>query len=102
MTFFEFNMQFVDVNKITTGTACVVERDEERRSIKENPTVQTYDPWGLGSGQPECTTQIVGGVAGFGRHTTFINEPCAIRKPDCIFLFTHTVVRSIECATCII
>ena len=30
---------------------CVVKRDEDRRSIKENPTVQTYDPWGLGSGQ---------------------------------------------------
>ena len=38
----------------------------------------------------------------FGRHTAFINEPCAIRKPDCIFLFTHTVVRSIECATSMI
>ena len=37
---------------------CVVERDEDRRSIKENPTVQTYDPWGLGSGQSERTTQI--------------------------------------------
>ena len=40
--------------------------------------------------------------AGFGRHTAFINEPCAIRKPDSIFLFTHTVVRSIECATSMI
>ena len=40
--------------------------------------------------------------AGFGRHTAFINEPCAIRKPDCIFLFMHTVVRSIECATSMI
>ena len=29
---------------------CVVERDGDRRSIKENPTMQTYDPWGLGSG----------------------------------------------------
>ena len=81
---------------------CVVERDEDRRSIKENPTVQTYDLWGLGSGQSESTTQIVGGVAGFGRHTAFINELCAIHKPDCIFLFTHTVVRSIECATSMI
>ena len=35
---------------------------------------------------------------GFGRHTTLINEPCAIRKLDCIFLLKHTVVRSIECA----
>ena len=41
---------------------CVVERDEDRRSIKENPTVQTYDPWGLGSGQSERTTQIAGGI----------------------------------------
>ena len=95
-------MHFVHKNKITTGTACAVERDEDRRSIKENPTVQTYDPWGLGSGQSESTTQIMGGVARFGPHTAFINEPCAIRKPDCIFLFTHTVVRSIECATSMI
>ena len=96
-------MHFVHKNKITTGTACAVERDEDRRSIWEHPTVQTYDPWGLGSGQSESTTQIMGGVvAGFGRHTAFINEPCAIRKPDCIFLFTHTVVRSIECATSMI
>ena len=51
-------MQFGDINKITTGTACVVKRDEDRRSIKENPMVQTYDPWGLGSGQSERTTQI--------------------------------------------
>ena len=81
---------------------CVVERDEDRRSTKENPTVQTYDPWGLGSGQSESTTQIMDGVTGFGRHTAFINELCAIRKPDCTFLFTHTVVRSIECATSMI
>ena len=95
-------MHFVHKNKITTGTAFAVERDEDCRSISEHPTVQTYDPWALDSGQSESTTQIVGGVAGFGRHTAFINEPCAIRKPDCIFLFTHTVVRSIECATSMI
>ena len=88
--------------KITTGTACVVERYEDHSSIKEHPTLQTYDPWGLGSGQSESTTQIVGGVVVFGRHTAFINEPCAIHKRDCIFLFTHTVVRSIECATSMI
>ena len=27
---------------------CDFKRDEDCRSIKENPTVQTYDPWGLG------------------------------------------------------
>ena len=37
---------------------CVVKRDEDRSLIKENPTVQMYDPWGLGSGQSERTTQI--------------------------------------------
>ena len=95
-------MHFVHKNKITTGTACAVERDEDRRSIWEHPTGQTYDLWGLGSGQSESMTQIVGGVAVFGRHTAFINEPCAIRKPDCIFLFTHIVVRSIECAASMI
>ena len=51
-------MQFVDINKITTGTACAVERDEDRRSIWEHPTVQTYDPWGLGSGQLERMTHL--------------------------------------------
>ena len=64
--------------------------------------VHTYDPRCLGSGQSVSTTQIVGGVAGFGWHMAFINEPCSIRKPDCIFLFTHTVVRLIECATSMI
>ena len=83
-------MHFVHKYKITMGTACAVKRDEDRRSIWEHPTVQTYDPWGLGSGQLESTTQIMGGVvAGFGRHTAFMNEPCAIRKPDCIS-FVHT------------
>ena len=45
---------------------CVVERDEDRRSIKENPTVQTYDPWGLGSGQSEHMTQIARVAGGRG------------------------------------
>ena len=43
---------------------CAVERDEDRRLIKENPMVQTYDPRGLGSGQLECTTQIACMVEG--------------------------------------
>ena len=51
-------MHFVHINRITTTTACAVERDEDCRSIWEHPTVQTYDPWGLGSGQSERTTQI--------------------------------------------
>ena len=57
-------MHFVHKNKITTGTACAVERDEDRRSIWEHPTVQTYDPWGLGSGQSERTTQIARAARG--------------------------------------
>ena len=47
-------------------TACAVERAEDSRSIWEHPTVQTYDPWGLGSGQLERTTQIAcmaGGIS---------------------------------------
>ena len=95
-------MHFVHKNKITTGTACPIERDEDRCWICKHSTVQMYDPWGLGSSQSESTTQIMGGVAGFGRHMAFINESCAILKPDCIFLLTHTVVRSIECATSMI
>ena len=60
-------MHFVHKNKITTGTACAAERDDDRCSIQVNPTVQTYDPWGLGSGQSECTTQITRVVeGGFG------------------------------------
>ena len=57
-------MHFVHKNKITTVTACAVERDEDRRSIWEHPTVQTYDPWGLGSGQSERTTQIARAARG--------------------------------------
>ena len=45
---------------------CVVKRDEDRRLIKENPTVQTYDPWGLGSGQLERMTQIARVAEGWG------------------------------------
>ena len=44
---------------IPSRTAFPVERDEDCRSIWEHPTVQTYDPWGLGSGQSERRTQIV-------------------------------------------
>ena len=43
---------------IPSRTAFPVERDEDCRSIWEHPAVQTYDPWGLGSGQSERTTQI--------------------------------------------
>ena len=72
------------INKITTGTACAVERDEDCRSIWGHPTVQTYDPWGLGSRQSECTTQIARAAGGhrprFGRHTAFVSESCAIWK----------------------
>ena len=77
-------MHFVHKNKITTGTACAVERDEDRRLIWEHPMVQTYDPWGLGSGQSERTTQITRAAGGgghrprFGGHMAFVSEPCAI------------------------
>ena len=75
-------MHFVHKNKITTGTACAVERDEDRRSIWEHPTVQTYDPWGLDSGQSEHTTQIAcveeGHQPRFSGHTAFVSEACAI------------------------
>ena len=61
---------------------CVDERDEDRCLIKENPMVQTYNPWGLGSGQSERTTQIARTIGGhrprFGRHTAFVSEQCAI------------------------
>ena len=62
-------MHFVHKNKITIETTCAVERDEDRRSIWEHPTVQTYDPWGLGSGQSERMTQIArtaGGRISYG------------------------------------
>ena len=64
--------------------ACAVKRAEDCRSIWEHPTVQTYDPWGLGSGQSERMTQIACAAGGgghrprFDRHTTFMSEPCAI------------------------
>ena len=59
-------MHFVHKNKIKTGTACADERYEDRRSNKENPMVQTYDPWGLGSGQSERMTQIARVAEGWG------------------------------------
>ena len=46
------------INKITTGSACAIEMDEDCHSVCEHPTVQTYDPWGLGSRQSERMTQI--------------------------------------------
>ena len=51
-------MHFVHRNKITTGAAFAVDRDEDCRLIWEHLMVQTYDPWGLGSGQSKRTTQI--------------------------------------------
>ena len=51
---------------IPSWAAFPVERDEDRRSMWEHPTVQTYDPWGLGSGQSEHMTQIARVVEGWG------------------------------------
>ena len=71
------------INQIPTATACGDERDEDRRSIWLHLTVQTYDPWGLGSGQSECTTHIVrnrGHRPWFDRHMAFVIELCAIGK----------------------
>ena len=47
-------MHFGHKNKITTETACAVERDEDRRLIWVHPMVQTYDMWGLGSGNQKA------------------------------------------------
>jgi hypothetical protein len=85
--FFAFTGHLVHINQIPTTTACGDERDEDCRSICVHPMVQTYDPWGLGSGQSEHTTHITRSRSHrprFGRHTAFVNEPCAICKPDCI------------------
>ena len=49
--------------KITTETACAVERDEDRRSVWEHPTMQMYDPWGLDSGQSECMSHAWWGAS---------------------------------------
>ena len=79
-------------NKITTGTACAVERDEDRRSIWEHPMVQTYDPWGLGSGQSESMTQIVGGVwlaHDFHQRTVCYSQPR-------LHIFVHTYCSEIN------
>ena len=45
-------------------TACAIERAQGCRSIWEHPTVHTYGPWGLGSGQSECMTQIARAAGG--------------------------------------
>ena len=49
---------------IRSRTAFLVERDEDCRSIWEHPMMQTYDLWGLGSGQSERTTQITRAAGG--------------------------------------
>ena len=70
-------MHLVHKNEITTGTACAAERDEDRHSIWEHPMVHTYDPWGLGSGQSECTTQIAraaGGISYENQHSVETGE----------------------------
>ena len=51
---------------IPSQTAFPIEGDEDFRSILEHPTVQTYDPWGLGSGQSERMTQIARVAEGWG------------------------------------
>ena len=58
-------------------TACVVERAQGCRSIWEHPTVHTYDPWGLGSGQSERRTQIAraaGGISYGNQHSMETGE----------------------------
>ena len=58
-------------------TTCVVERDEDCRSIWEHPIVHMYDPWGLGSGQLERTTQIAraaGGISYENQHSVETGE----------------------------
>jgi len=61
---------------------CSVDMDEDHRSIKENPMVQTCDLWGLNSGQSERRTQIARVAGGhqprFSGHTAFVSEPCAL------------------------
>ena len=57
---------------VPSRTAFHVERDEDCRSIWEHPTVQMYDPWGLGSGQSERTTQVTRASA-----PTLSSEPTA-------------------------
>ena len=46
---------------IPRRTAFPVERDEDCHSFWEHPTVQTYDPLGLGSGQSD-RTRSEGGI----------------------------------------
>ena len=61
-------------------TACAIERAEDCRSMWEHPTVQTYDPWGLGSCQSECTTQIAGDI-GHGLVGTWLSFYTLIEFP---------------------
>ena len=59
-------------------TACAVERAQGCRSILEQPTMHTYDPWGLGSGQSERMTQIAraagGGISYGNQHSVETGE----------------------------
>ena len=56
-------------------TACAAEMAQGCRSIWEHPMVHTYDPWGLGSGQSERTTQIARAVGGYHTETNIRWKP---------------------------
>mgnify|MGYP006968175782 CR=1 FL=1 len=64
-------------------TACAVERAQGCRSIWEHPTVHTYDPWGLGSGQSERRTQIARAAGGYHTETNIRWKPVKTTRKRC-------------------
>ena len=83
---------------IPSRTAFPVERDEDCRLIWEHPTVQTYDPWGFGSGKSERMTQIARAAGGIGQSLVGTRLSCVNRV-----LFENTFWRGyLKTCTCVV
>ena len=78
-------------------TACVVERAQGFRSIWEHPTVHTYDPWCLGSGQSERTTQIARATGGeYHTETNIRWKPVKTTRKRC-FEVSKKLKKNVKC-----
>ena len=77
-------------------TSCAVERAQGCRSIWEHPTMHTYDPWGLGSGQSERTNQIARAGGDIIRKPTFGGNRWKPREKDVLKLKKNQKMRDVK------